>query len=150
MKLTKQALDKLKQELEERIEAREEISENIKKTREMGDLRENSAYHEAKDKQGFNEGRIQELKALIKDAEIVEESHSKNKVGLGSEVELEMLNNGNKVQFKIVSFNEADPTNKKISDQSPLGKALLDSKLGETIQVKTPKSMVKYKILKIN
>ncbi len=150
MKLTKQALGKLKQELEERVEAREEISENIKKTREMGDLRENSAYHEAKDKQGFNEGRIQELKALIKDAEIVEESHSKNKVGLGSEVELEMLNNGNKVQFKIVSFNEADPTNKKISDQSPLGKALLDSKLGEIIEVKTPKSMVKYKILKIN
>lgn len=150
MKLTQHAVDKLQQELEERIEMRDEISENIKTTREMGDLRENSAYHEAKDKQGFNEGRIQELKALIKEAEIVSESHSKNTVGIGSEIELEMLNNGKKVEFKIVSFNEADPAHKKISDQSPLGKALLGSKLGEEVEVKTPKSMVKYKILKIN
>lgn len=149
VKLTESALNKLKEELEQRISNREEITQNIKTTREMGDLRENTAYHDAKDKQGYNEGRIMELNVLIKDADIVEESHSCDKVGLGSTVELEMISNGMKVEFQVVSFNEADPGQRKISDQSPLGEALMNKCLKDEIEVEAPNGLVKYKIINI-
>lgn len=149
VQLTASALQKMKDELEERTGSRGDITAEIKKAREMGDLRENASYHEAKDKQGFNEGRIKELEALIQDADLVEETTSTEIVGLGSFVKLELLGKNMEVEFQIVSFNEADPSSKKISDQSPLGIALLGKKINEIAEVEAPSGIVEYKIITI-
>lgn len=149
VQLTASALQKMKDELEERAGNRGPITSEIKKAREMGDLRENASYHEAKDKQGFNEGRIKELEALIQDADIVEETTGSDFVGLGSFIKLELLGKNMEVEFQIVSFNEADPSSKKISDQSPLGIALLGKKINEIAEVEAPSGIVEYKIITI-
>jgi len=149
VQLTASALQKMKDELEERIANREAISFEIGKAREMGDLRENASYHDAKEKQGFNEGRIKELEVLIQDAEIVEENLNKDFVGLGSLVKLEIVGKGMELEFQIVSFNEADPGAKKISDKSPLGEALLGKKVEDIAKVEAPSGIVEYKIISI-
>jgi len=146
--ISQEGYNKLKNELEYLINVkRKEITERIEKSKELGDITENAEYHEAKDAQAFNEGRIAELTALLKNVTVVENKSSKDEVGMGSKVTVE--NNNGEKQYTIVSFNEADPLVGKISNESPLGVAFLGKKGGDKIKVNTPKGEVKYIIIKI-
>ena len=148
-KITQSAQDKLTAELKDRIAQRPAISETIKKTKDMGDLRENSSYHEAREAQGFNEGRIKEIEEILKYAEIVEICQDTECVGLGSKVLVNCANNNMKMDLEIVSFAEANPSQKKISDQSPLSQALMGRKVGDKCLVETPSGKMEYQILEI-
>lgn len=147
--ITQSAQDKLTAELKDRIAQRPAISETIKKTKDMGDLRENSSYHEAREAQGFNEGRIKEIEEILKYAEIVEICQDTECVGLGSKVSVNCLNNNLKMDLEIVSFAESNPSQKKISDQSPLSQALMGRKVGDKCLVETPSGKMEYQILEI-
>lgn len=140
--------EKLEQELELLTKVkRQQISQRIQSAKDMGDLSENAEYQEAKDAQAFNEGRIAELAQLLKNLTVVENGGGHGKVGMGSRVWARV--NGEEKVFTIVSFNEADPLNGKISNESPLGKAFLDKTAGHKVMVETPKGEFEYEILKI-
>ena len=146
--ISQEGYDKLKNELEHYTNVkRKEIAERIEKAKEMGDLSENAEYQEAKDAQAFNEGKIAELTQMIKHLIVVNGTAEKGKVGMGSKVCVKC--NGDEKEYTIVSFNEADPINGKISNESPLGQAFLDKKEGEKVICQTPKGEVEYKILTI-
>ncbi len=146
--ISKDGYEKLKSELEYlTTEKRRAIAQRIEKAKELGDLSENAEYHEAKEAQAFNEGRIAEIKALLKNVTVVENGHSKDTVGMGSKVVVEA--GGRQKEYTIVSFNEADPVAGMISNESPIGKALLGRKKGETVKVDTPRGEIEYKIIKI-
>ena len=147
--ISREGYEKLKKEYELLTTVkRKEIAERIQTAKDMGDLSENAEYSEAKDAQAFNEGRIAELTQLLKTLTVVDNGNNKGKIGLGSKVTAK-TKNVNKT-FIIVSFNEADPMEGKISNESPLGKALLGKKKGDKITVTTPKGEVEYEIIKIN
>ncbi len=146
--ITQEGYDKLQQELKTlTVVKRKEIAQRIQTAKDMGDLSENAEYSEAKDAQAFNEGRIGELKQMLKNLRIVKNGKNKNKVGMGSKLKVE--NNGKEKELTIVSFNEADPLNGKISNESPLGKAFLDKNKGAKVSVETPKGVMEYEILDI-
>lgn len=146
--LTKQGLEKLKKELEYlKTDKRKEISERIKIAQEFGDLSENAEYHEAKDDQAFNEGRILELEHLIKTSEVAEENFNKDIIGIGSKVIVEK--DGQELSFSIVGSTEADPTSGRISLDSPLGNVLLNKKVGDEVEVELPGGLMKYKVIDI-
>ncbi len=140
--------DKMNEELEFLIKVkRKEIAERIERAKDMGDLSENAEYTEAKDAQAFNEGRIVELKHLLKNVKIVEEKTDNGKISMGSRITVRT--DGNEKRFMIVSFNEVDPAQGKISNESPLGEAFLGKKVGDKVTVNTPKGQLEYEILKI-
>ena len=126
---------------------RKEIAERIERAKELGDLSENAEYSEAKDAQALNEGRILELTNTIKNVTIVQHDGSRGAVVMGSKVKVE--SDGKEKEYTIVSFNEADPVNGKISNESPLGVAFLHKKKGDSVEVETPRGTVRYKIVKI-
>jgi len=126
---------------------RKEIAERIERAKELGDLSENAEYSEAKDAQALNEGRVLELTNTLKNVTVVQHGDSNDQVVMGSKVTVKT--NDKEKQYTIVSFNEADPLDGKISNESPLGVAFLNKKKGESVEVETPKGTVKYKILKI-
>jgi len=130
---------------------RMELSKTIGEAREHGDLKENSAYHEAKKEQGLNEARILELEGKLRDAQIIDDKNiPKDKVITGSTVKLKDLKSKEELEYTIVSELEADIFQNKISTSSPLGSALLDHKLNDTIKFEAPRGIVRYKILKIS
>lgn len=145
--LTKEALDGLKKELDylENVK-KKEIAERIKYAASFGDLRENSAYEEAKEAQGFLQGKILELKEIIAKAQVLEKKEN-GKAELGAVVEVEC--GGEKEKFRIMEPEEADILNGKISYQSPLGEALMGKVKGEKVRVKTPSGETEYQILNI-
>lgn len=148
--LTKGGFDKLKEELEKRKrELRQKIASSIKEAKEQGDLSENAEYSEAKRQQRENESRIMYLENAVRTSEIIEKKKSTGQVEVGSEVFVK--NNGKKMTFNIVGSNEADPSQGKISNESPIGEAFLGAKKGEKIEVALPnrKKMV-YEILEVN
>ncbi|MFA5184572.1 MAG: transcription elongation factor GreA [Patescibacteria group bacterium] len=146
--ISQEGYDKLKDELNFLATTRRrEIADRIERAKELGDLSENAEYSEAKDAQALNEGRVLELTNTLKNVTVVETSHSNEKVTMGSRVTVKSPN-GEK-QYTIVSFNEADPANGKISNESPLGVAFLNKHKGDQVEVETPKGAVKYKIIKI-
>lgn len=125
---------------------RREIADRIERAKDLGDLSENAEYSEAKDAQALNEGRILELSAILKNVTVV--NHKSNgEVVLGSVVTAKV--NGKEKQFTIVSFNEADPINGLISNESPLGVAFLGQKKGAIVEVEAPRGIVVYKITKV-
>ena len=146
--ISPEGYEKLKQELDHLVNVkRKEIADRIEKAKELGDLSENAEYHEAKDAQAFNEGRIAEINNLLKNVKVVENNKSKNEVSMGSTV---TISDGNKdKKYTIVSFNEVDPAEGKISNESPIGLALLGKKKGETVTISTPKGEKEYKIKNI-
>lgn len=147
IKLTKQGLDKLKVELEELKKIkRPAVIDRIKRAKDFGDISENAEYEDARNEQSFIEGRIQELEHMIKYAE-VSEAHSANEVSLGSNVTV-MLD-GDKAIYEIVGSTEADPMSGKISDDSPIGSALLGAKVGETVTAETPGGSMAIKIVSV-
>lgn len=146
--ISQEGYDKLKDEMTFLgTVRRKEIAERIERAKELGDLSENAEYSEAKDAQALNEGRILELANTLKNVVVVHTETSSEEVSMGSKVTVKS-ENGEK-QYTIVSFNEADPLNGKISNESPLGVAFLHRHKGEQVEVETPKGVMKYKIMKI-
>ncbi len=150
--LTADGLKKLQEELAERKGAiREEIVERLKEARAQGDLSENSEYDQAKEDQGKNEGRIIELEYMIKNATIIDNAASKEAgiVSLGSTVLLKDVETGEEETYSIVGTTEADPFENRISNESPVGAAILGKKVGDTVIVNTPVGELSYKIEEI-
>lgn len=144
---TPQGLQKLKEELESLKLNRKQLAERIAEAKELGDLSENAEYHAAKDEQGMNESRIIEIEAILKQAEVVEKDSKSDAVQVGSKVTVK--NGDGEHQFSIVGSNEADPSTGLISNESPLGQALLGKKKGESASFKSPRGEIVYEILQI-
>ena len=149
--VSEEGLKKLKDELQHlRGPKRKEISQRIKKARELGDISENSEYEDAKNEQAFIEGRIRELEEKLKKAEIINEDEiDTTEVNVGTTVTLHDEEFDEKVEYKIVGETESDPDEGKISNKSPIGKGLLGHSVGETVTIEVPAGEVKYKILAI-
>jgi len=146
--LSREGLDKLRAELDEMTSVkRPEVANRIHDAKEHGDLSENAEYEDAKNEQAFVEGRIQTLEALIKNATIIDEHHSTDHVQIGSTVAVESPDG--KETFTIVGSTEARPAEGRISNESPVGRALLGKKKGDKVVVKVPAGDFAYKILAI-
>jgi len=129
---------------------RKDIAEKIKEARGQGDLSENAEYDAAKEEQARMEARITILDKMLRNAEIIDEDdHDKNSVGIGSKVKLFDEEYKEEVEFTIVGSAEANPMGGRISNESPLGSALLGRKKGELVDVSAPDGIIKYKILEI-
>lgn len=146
--ITQEGLEKLKKELNylKKIK-RKEIAQKLKQAASFGDLRENFAYHQAKEEQAFVEGRIIELEKIIAQAKIIEKKKT-DVVEIGSKVILS--DNKRTIEIEIVGSKEANPLDGKISFSSPLGEALLGKREGQKVIVKTPKGEIEYRIIKIS
>ena len=146
--LSKEGLEQLREELEQLVNVkRAEVAARIHEAKEHGDISENAEYEDAKNEQAFVEGRIQSLSALIKNAVVIAEKHSTTHVQIGSTVDLQ--SSDGKESFTIVGSTEAAPAQGRISNESPVGKALLGRKKGDTIVVTVPAGDQTYKILSI-
>lgn len=149
VQFTADGLKALEQELEELINTKKpEAIERVARAREFGDLSENSEYHAAREDHSFIQGRIEELEALMKRAEVVRRSGSKLTVAIGCKVTVTEKNKEH--TYEMVGEWEADPINKKISHTSPLGQALVGKKKGDTVEFEAPAGKVVYKIKKIH
>lgn len=147
IKLTKEGLEALKKELIElRDIKRPKLVDRLANARSQGDLSENSDYQSAKEELEFLDGRIEELEEVIKTAAVVSVA-KKGGIDIGAKVTVKV--NGNKVIFNIVGEWEADPINKKISHDSPLGKALVGKSTGDVVEVEAPAGKIKYEIVAI-
>ncbi len=146
--LTPEGLEKLQNELDElKTVHRKEVNDRIRQAKEYGDLSENAEYEDAKQEQAFIEGRILKLEQMVRNARLIDESeYAADEVHLGSVVKVKDLKNSEPYEFFIVGSTEADPPNHRISNESPLGRALIGHKKGETVDVTTPRGIVKYKI----
>ncbi len=146
---SKEGLEKLKNELLERTNVlRPEISKRIKEAKEQGDLSENAEFDAAKEAQSINEGRIEEIRQIMENAIVVADgSKSGGVIVVGSNVKVESSKGSQ--QFVIVGVTESNPTAGFISNESPLGKAFLGHKKGETIEVRAPRGVEQYKILEV-
>ena len=149
--LTQEGYDKIEKELEFlRTEKRTEIAERIKVALGFGDLSENSEYDEAKNAQAENEGKIAELENKIRHAKIIDEAEIDTKtVQIGNTVKLYDVEFEEEVEYTIVGSTEVNLAENKISNESPIGKALLGAKKNQTIDVQAPAGIMKYKILAI-
>lgn len=152
--VTKEGLKKLQEELEElKTSKRKEVATRLKEAISYGDLSENSEYQEAKNEQAFIEGRILELEQMIKNVKIIsgKKSDTKGKeVQIGSTVTIKNKTDGDDpVTYTIVGSTEADPLEKKISNESPVGKGVLGKKKGDVFDVNTPGGLFKYEVLKV-
>lgn len=152
VRLTQEGLHALENELEYlKTVKRKEVSEKIKVALSFGDLSENSEYDEAKNEQAMVEARVNELETILKNVEVVNEDDiTTDTVSVGSTVTLKNLKNGREDTYKIVGSTEAAPMKKKISDESPVGKAVLGHKQGETVDVEVPSGIIQYQILEIS
>ncbi len=150
-RLTKEGHDKLIEEREDLVtNKRKEIAERLRDAKDnAGDLAENTEYEYAKNEQAFIEGRIEQINAILNNHVIIEGNNHNDIIDIGSNIEVKDLNSNKKRKYILVSSVESDPENHKISDESPMGMALLGKKVGDSIQVKTPQSMIKLKVLKI-
>jgi len=147
--LTTEGAARLKAELEELTgPRREELAARLRSAIQMGDLSENADYHKAKEDQGFLEGRIQELEYILGNAVIIEDNGNKDVVVIGSHVTIQEEDYPEET-YHLVGSTEADPSNGMISYESPIGRALMDHKVGDTVEAETPGGMIKFKILKI-
>jgi transcription elongation factor GreA len=147
--LSKDGLESIRQELDELVQVRRaEIAARIHEAKEHGDITENAEYEDAKNEQAFVEGRIQALSALVKNAVVIEENHSSTHVQIGSTVTIQSKDG--KESFMIVGSTEASPAEGRISNESPVGRALLGRKKGDEVTVSVPAGDSKYKILSIH
>ncbi|HHV73806.1 MULTISPECIES: transcription elongation factor GreA [Thermoanaerobacterium] len=150
--LTYDGLKKLEEELDYlKSVKRPEVAEKIKQARAFGDLSENSEYDEAKNEQAFIEGRIATIEAMLRNAQVIdEEDIAIDKVSVGCTVKVYDEDFKEEAEYTIVGSTEADPMNNKISDESPIGKALLGKKVGDTVSVEVPAGIIKLKVLEIH
>ncbi len=148
--VTAEGLQKLKEELEYlKVVKRKEVAEALKQAKAFGDLSENSEYDEAKNEQAEVERHIAELEDVLNHVEIIKSGGKKNKISVGSSVKIFDEEFDEEVVYTIVGSTETDPMENKISDESPIGKALLGKKAGEEVVADTPGGSVKLKILEI-
>ncbi len=147
-KLTKDGIEDLRRELEALIAKRPVISESIRAARELGDLSENAEYQSAREEQERVENRINEIEAILQNTEIIQKSKSNKIIELGSRVKIK--NSKGTREFQIVGTVEADPLNGKISDVSLIGSSLINKKLGDMVEIKTPQENSLYKIVEIS
>ena len=148
--LTAEGKTRLKAELEElKGPARNELAKRLRAAIQMGDLSENADYHKAKEDQAFLEGRIQEMEYLLKNATIIEDTdRPKGQVAVGATVTVQE-EDFEPETFYLVGAKEADPRNGRISNESPIGRALIGNKVGDVVSVQTPGGELRLKILKI-
>jgi transcription elongation factor GreA len=146
--LTKEGLQKLEEELDDlKTVHRREVNERIRQAKEFGDISENAEYEDAKQEQAFVEGRILKVEGMIRNARIIDASeYDQNEVHLGATVRVKDTKTGLSHEFTIVGSTEADPVNQRLSNESPLGNALMGKKKGETVDVHTPRGLAIYKI----
>ncbi len=149
--LTKEGYEKLKKEIEYlSTEKRREVAERIRHAREFGDINENAEYDDAKTEQAMLEHRIAMLEERLRSARIIDEKDvAKDVVSVGSTVRLKDLEAGQTVEYQIVGSAEANPSQNKLSNESPVGKAILGRKKGEVVEVAAPRGALKFKILDI-
>jgi transcription elongation factor GreA len=147
--ISRDGLEKLRQELDEMVNVRRaEVATRISEAKEHGDITENAEYEDAKNEQAFIEGRIQTLSALIKNAVLIDETTSTTHVQIGSTVELEGADG--RETYTIVGSAEASPAQGRISNESPVGRALLGRKKGEKVTVSVPAGDLVYKVVGIS
>jgi transcription elongation factor GreA len=148
---TKQGYDQLVEELQYlRVEKREKIKNDIAVARSFGDLSENAEYDEARNEQAKNEARIKELEELLENVVIMDENAiATDAVSLGSTVKVLNCQLGAEITYSLVGSNETDPLAGKISDQSPIGAALIDKKVGDEVEITIPAGVLKLKVLEI-
>ncbi|MCI5759727.1 transcription elongation factor GreA [Bilifractor sp. LCP19S3_H10] len=149
--VTYAGLKALEDELQDlKVTKRKEIAEKLKEARAQGDLSENAEYDAAKDEQAQIEARIEEIEALLKNVEVVVESEADaNKVNIGCKVKVQDMTYDEELEFQIVGSTEANSLKGKISNESPVGKALLGHEVGEVVSIETPDGDEQYKILGI-
>ena len=146
--VTKGKLEELEQELETlKTAKRIEVAERLRRAKEFGDLSENSEYSEAKEEQAQVEGRIFELEEMLKNISIIRKSADKDEVTIGATVTVSK--NGTEAKYQIVGANEAMPQEGRISNESPIGSALLGKKIGDVVQVDAPSGKIAYKVIGI-
>ena len=150
--LSRDGLKKLEQELEYlKTVRRREIAERIRQAREYGDIAENSEYEDAKNEQAFIEGRILQLEKTLRNARILTENGSPSgRVGLGSRVRIRNLDLGEEEEYLIVGTLEANPAENRISDESPVGRAIMGQKVGAIVEVHAPAGAMRVQILEIH
>jgi transcription elongation factor GreA len=142
----------LEEELNQlKLVRRKEVAERIKAAREFGDLSENAEYEDAKNEQAFVEGRIMTLEKMLRHAKLVVESEANpDTVTIGSTVKVKDLSKGKTFEYTIVGSHEADPAKKRISNESPVGRALLGQKIGAVVSVMVPAGTFKYEVVSIS
>ena len=150
--MTREGLKALEDELNDlKLNKRKEVAQKIKEAREQGDLSENAEYDAAKDEQRDIEARIEELEKILKNAEVVvEEEADLDKVSIGCSVKILDCEFDEELEYKIVGSTEANSLKGKISNESPVGKALLGKQVGDTVTVETPAGEFSYKVLSIH
>ena len=149
--LTYEGLKKYEEELQElKVVKRREVAEKIKEAREQGDLSENAEYDAAKDEQRDIEARIEELEKILKNVEVVDEDEvDLEKINIGCKVKILDVEYDEELEYKIVGSTEANSLKGKISNESPLGKALIGAKVGDVLTVETQAGAIQYKVLEI-
>ena len=149
--LTSQGMQALEDELQDlKVVKRKEIAQKIKEAREQGDLSENAEYDAAKDEQRSMEARIEELEKIIKNAEVIDESaYDKDTVSIGSTIKFYDEEFDEELEYRIVGSTESDILKGLISNESPLGKALIGAHTGDVVEVEMPMGIMKYKVLEI-
>jgi transcription elongation factor GreA len=147
--LTQQGMRKLQEELEQlRGPRRQDLAKRLRSAIQMGDLSENADYHKAKEDQAFLEGRIQEIEYLLRNAVIIEKNAESGLVGLGNHITVQEGDSAPET-YHLVGAKEADPRDGKISNESPLGRALAEHKVGDVVEVVAPSGKLRFTILKI-
>lgn len=149
--LTYEGLRKLEDEVQNlKVVKRKEVAAKIKEAREQGDLSENAEYDAAKDEQRDIEARIEEIEKILKNAEVVvEDEVDLDKISIGCQVRIYDCEFEEELEYKIVGSTEANSLSGKISNESPVGKALLGAKVGDTVEVETQAGVLQYKVLEI-
>ena len=149
--LTYEGLKKLEDELQElKVVKRKEVADKIREAREQGDLSENAEYDAAKDEQRDIEARIEEIEKILKNAEVVvEEDVNLDQINIGCSIRILDLEFDEELEYKIVGSTEANSLKGKISNESPVGKALMGKKVGDTVVVETQAGEISYKVLEI-
>jgi transcription elongation factor GreA len=149
--LTLEGLAKLEEELNSLKNKRTEVAETIKQALAFGDISENAEYDEAKKEQAFVEGKIIQIENILRTAKVIdEEDIQTDAVSVGCKVTLKDIEFGDEVVYTIVGSAEADPINLKISNESPVGNALVGKSVGEVVSIIVPDGIIKYEILQIN
>lgn len=150
--LTPEGQRKLEEELEHlKTVKRKEIAERIKASKEFGDISENAEYEDAKNEQAFIEGRILQLDQMLRNAKVIDNQHAPaDTITVGATVRIKDMGSGEEISYTIVGSAEADPDQDKISNESPVGRALLGKRNGETVDVVVPAGKMKFRVLKIS
>ena len=148
--MTYEGLKKLEDELQDlKVNRRKEVAQKIKEAREQGDLSENAEYDAAKDEQRDIEARIEEIEKILKNAEVADDEFGAGVINLGSTVTVYDCEFDEELVFKLVGSTEAKSLETKISNEAPLGKALIGKVAGDEVEVETPSGIMKYKVINV-